>query len=101
VPIGIQFTEPMRGHYSTAVVDDYANAEARGKQDGATFEFTVTVSSDNLEPDKELGVRWPPLPSTQANPVGIDGVLEGLCPPYVKPEQHRHQAAHAAAWGER
>ena len=39
----------MRGHYSTAVVDDYANAEARGKQDGATFEFTVTVSSDNLQ----------------------------------------------------
>jgi hypothetical protein len=27
---------------------------------------------------------WPPLPSTQPNPVGIDGVLEGLCPPYVK-----------------
>ncbi len=28
-------------------------------------------------------VAWPPLPSTQPNPVGIDGVLEGLCPPYV------------------
>jgi hypothetical protein len=27
--------------------------------------------------------RWPPLPSTQPNPVGIDGILEGLCPPYV------------------
>ncbi len=35
-----------------------------------------------LEPDKTWGV-WPPLPSTQPNPVGIDGVLEGLCPPYV------------------
>ncbi len=33
-------------------------------------------------PDKEW-VRWPPVPSTQPNPVGIDGVLEGLCPPYV------------------
>ena len=36
------------------------------------------------EPHKEWGHRWPPLPSTQPNPVGIDGVLEGLCPPYVK-----------------
>jgi hypothetical protein len=27
--------------------------------------------------------RWPPVPASQANFVGIDGVLEGLCPPYV------------------
>ena len=27
--------------------------------------------------------EWPPVPSTQPNPVGIDGVLEGLCPPYI------------------
>lgn len=27
--------------------------------------------------------RWPPLPSPLPNPVGIDGVLEGLCPPYI------------------
>ncbi|HEX2274532.1 MAG TPA: hypothetical protein VHG90_11730 [Acidimicrobiales bacterium] len=28
--------------------------------------------------------RWPPLPASQPNYVGIDGFLEGLCPPYVK-----------------
>ncbi len=28
--------------------------------------------------------RWPPLPAPLANPVGMDGVLEALCPPYVK-----------------
>ena len=27
--------------------------------------------------------RWPPVPGSQPNYVGIDGVLEGLCPPYV------------------
>lgn len=27
--------------------------------------------------------QWPPLPSTLPNPVGIDGVLEALCPPYI------------------
>jgi hypothetical protein len=26
----------------------------------------------------------PPIPASQPNPVGIDGVLEGLCPPYIK-----------------
>lgn len=34
----------------------------------------------------EPGVNWrrlPPQPSPRPNPVGIDGVLEGLCPPYV------------------
>lgn len=25
-----------------------------------------------------------PVPASQPNPVGIDGILEGLCPPYVK-----------------
>ena len=27
--------------------------------------------------------RWAPTPASQPNYVGIDGVLEGLCPPYV------------------
>lgn len=27
--------------------------------------------------------RTPPVPASQPNPVGIDGILEGLCPPYV------------------
>ncbi len=34
-------------------------------------------------PKKQVG-QWPPLPASQPNPVGIDGLLEGLCPPYVK-----------------
>lgn len=28
--------------------------------------------------------NWPPLPAPMPNPVGLDGILEGLCPPYVK-----------------
>ncbi len=35
-----------------------------------------------LEPKKLSPM--PPVPASQPNPVGIDGVLEGLCPPYVK-----------------
>jgi hypothetical protein len=37
-----------------------------------------------MEPPREPRRRWPPTPASQPNPVGIDGVLEGLCPPYVK-----------------
>ena len=33
------------------------------------------------EPKKHR--KWPPVPASQANPVGIDGILEGLTPPYV------------------
>jgi hypothetical protein len=33
---------------------------------------------------KKKWLEWPPVPSTQPNPVGIDGILQGLCPPYVK-----------------
>ena len=47
--------------------------EAKGEL-GLGFRFTV--------PDKHFA-HWPPLPASQPNPVGIDGVLEGLCPPYV------------------
>jgi choline dehydrogenase-like flavoprotein len=62
---GIEFTETMRGHLSTAVVDDYAKAEARGKLDNTTLDFTVTVSSDDLER----------LLTDSAHPARIDGSI--------------------------
>ncbi len=46
---GIRFTETMRGHWSTAVTDDAEAAAARGKRDGSTFEFTLTVISRDLK----------------------------------------------------
>ena len=47
--VGIRFTETMRGHVSTTVLDDYARAEADGKRMGTPLEFTVAVGSDNLD----------------------------------------------------
>ena len=46
---GIRFTETMRGHWSTHVTDDFRATEKRGKQDGSTLEFTLTVISRDLE----------------------------------------------------
>ena len=36
-----------------------------------------------MEEPKKLS-PMPAPPASQPNPVGIDGILEGLCPPYVK-----------------
>src|SRR5262249_50475743 len=68
VPTGIRFTETMRGHFSTAVLDDYGRAEQRGIADGSRLEFTVTVSSDDLDA----------MLSNPAHAARIDGTI--ACP---------------------
>lgn len=54
--------------------------------------------------------RWAPVPASQPNFVGIDGVLEGLCPPYVSDmdeavdrllEEKRAAYGDAAVFGDR
>jgi cholesterol oxidase len=47
--LGIQFTETMRGYFSSQVKDDYQRAAQQGKKDGSPLEFTLTVISDDLE----------------------------------------------------
>jgi cholesterol oxidase len=47
--MGIQFTETMRGFFSTAVKNDYVAGAAQGKADGSSFEFTLSVISDDLD----------------------------------------------------
>ncbi|HJZ78133.1 MAG TPA: alpha/beta fold hydrolase [Vicinamibacterales bacterium] len=68
MPTGIRFTETMRGHFSTDVLDDYGRAEQRGIADGSTLDFTVTVSSDNLDD----------MLSNPAHAARIDGTI--ACP---------------------
>jgi cholesterol oxidase len=65
---GITFTETMRGHISTVLTDDYAAAETRGLADGKTLDFTVTVSSDDLDA----------MLSDPAHQARIDGTI--TCP---------------------
>lgn len=42
----------------------------------------------------------PPVPASQPNPVGIDGILEGLCPPYVKSMDDAVEQVLAEKFGE-
>ncbi|NES87107.1 MAG: hypothetical protein F6K10_40535 [Moorea sp. SIO2B7] len=48
-PVGIQFTETMRGYFSSKVKDDYESAARQGKEDSSKFEFTLTVTADDLD----------------------------------------------------
>ncbi len=47
--MGIQFTETMRGYFSTQVKDDYQKAAQQGNKDDSPLEFTLTVIADDLE----------------------------------------------------
>lgn len=49
-PLGLQFTESMRGEYSTSVLKDFPHPEAsEAWQSTSPFEFTLTVLWDDLE----------------------------------------------------
>ncbi|MDJ0734226.1 MAG: GMC family oxidoreductase [Nostocaceae cyanobacterium] len=47
--MGIQFTETMRGYFSTQVKEDYEEAAENGEKEDSIFEFTLTVIADDLD----------------------------------------------------
>ena len=53
------------------------------KRDPATGNLGLGFREYSAKPSTSRFKRWPPVPASQPNYVGIDGVLEGLCPPYV------------------
>jgi len=61
---GIRFTETMRGFFSTAVKDGrFEEAERLGRQEKTPFEFTLTISADDVD-------RFTSDPSHQAAMTG-------------------------------
>jgi len=53
------------------------------KRDPANGILGLGFREYSAKPSTSRWKRWPPVPASQLNYVGIDGVLEGLCPPYV------------------
>jgi cholesterol oxidase len=49
VVLGLQFTETMKGFFSTHVKDDFAQGANQGKEEGSPFEFTLTIISNDLD----------------------------------------------------
>lgn len=46
---GVQFTETMKGYFSLNEKDDYEKAFELGKKENSTFEFTLTIRSDDVD----------------------------------------------------
>ncbi len=47
-PVGISFTETMRGYFSSGDAD-YFEAAKKAKEDGSSMEFTLTIESTDLD----------------------------------------------------
>lgn len=47
--IGVQFTETMRGYFSTHEMSSYDAAYGRGKEENSPFEFTLTIQSEDVD----------------------------------------------------
>src|SRR5690606_34560986 len=47
--IGVQFTETMRGYFSTHEISSYDLAYDRGKEENSPFEFTLTIQSEDVD----------------------------------------------------
>ncbi len=46
--LGLQFTETMKGYFSTKVKDDYEKGYAKGTQENSPFAFTLTIVYEDL-----------------------------------------------------
>lgn len=46
---GVQFTETMKGYFSTDEKGDYIKAYEKGESEGSEFEFTLTIQSQDVE----------------------------------------------------
>jgi cholesterol oxidase len=105
-PMGIQFTETMKGYFSTQVKDDYEKGEQQGQRENSSFEFTLTIASDDLhqmvtDPNHEahmLGSVKAPVLS--AEPLTVNDGLFNLF--VIVPDQvaTRHMRYRMRMWTE-
>ncbi len=48
-PVGVMFTETMKGYVSESVLDDYQKAYNHGKMTDSPFEFTLSILIDDID----------------------------------------------------
>ncbi len=91
--VGVQFTEAMRGHFSTDADLDFEQAAAWGREHDSGLEFTVTVNSDDLygmlgEPDHQASLYGSvSIPELSPEPLSVtNGVFQLLT---VDPDEER------------
>jgi cholesterol oxidase len=75
--VGIEFTETMKGFFSTSEKQDYAKAFEQGKAQSSPFEFTLTIQSQDVDrfvkdPEHEAGMAGTvKAPGLSASPLTI------------------------------
>ncbi len=75
--VGIQFTETMKGYFSTDEKQDYQKAYELGKNNQSPFEFTLTIRSENVdrflsEASHEAGmIGTVNAPALSASPIAV------------------------------
>ncbi len=90
-PVGLQFTETMRGFFSTEEKEDYQKAAQAGKKSNSPFEFTLTVILEDLdlmiEDEKHEGriVGSMRAPALSESPLSV---TEGFFNLFVKDPDH-------------
>ena len=47
--VGIRFTESMKGWFSAGAGEDYARAAQQGEEEGSSFEFVLTIATDDVD----------------------------------------------------
>lgn len=81
---GIQFTEAMKGYFSTDEKSSFDIGEKTGKESGSPFEFTLTVTSNDVETmlkDKDHQARLEGVvkaPALSSKPLTISDGLFNL-----------------------
>ena len=81
---GIQFTETMKGYFSADEKTDFEKGAAAGKANNCTFEFTLTVTSDDVLTMLQTSGHAATLegivqaPSLSAKPMAVSGGLFNL-----------------------
>ena len=77
LPLGVQFTESMKGFYSRVEPGDYEAGFRKGKEEQSPFEFVLTVIADDVdrmlnEPEHEAAmVGTVRAPKLSPNPISV------------------------------
>ena len=94
IPIGVMFTETMKGYFSTAEKADYQMGLAKGQAENSSLIFTLTIQAQNVDafvkdPNHLAGMAGTVLaPHLSTKPMTVsNGQFNLFVPDPAKPQQ--------------
>lgn len=77
-PLGVQFTETMKGFFSLNETGDYESGYKKGKQENSSFEFTLTILSEDVQSFVDISIHEAGMIGTMEAPALSDHPLIAL-----------------------